>query len=727
MKKKKTDYKVYVVFGIIIYVLLVFFSFHVAAVYDSTKSNLLEAVSAGMKHMETTPFEVVFNPKAFLIISGVFAFGAFYFYLETQRKKKMRNGEEHGSAGWNTDLAKYNKTYSYPKGNPKPDKTPSEKNRNMILSNEIYLSMNGRDTMRNNNILIVGGSGTGKSRFEVKPNLLQANASFVVTDPKGELLKATGKFLEEQGYEVKLFNLIDFQHSNRYNPFKYIRNDDGVVMMVNTLIKNTNKKGSSGGDPFWEKSETALLQAICFYLYHECNIEDQTFANVMNLLRLAEVKEDQEDFQSTLDIMFENLRERDPGHIAVRQYDIFKMGAGKTLKSILISAAVRLTAFNMQSIIDLTTEDNLNMKEIGDKKTALFVVIPDSDDTFNFLVAIMYSQLFECLYYHADNEVKNHCLDYDVRFMLDEFANIGEIPDFEKKLATMRSRGISCTIIIQNLAQLKTMYKDSWESITGNCDTFVFLGGQEQTTLEYISKKLGKETITTRSTGRSRGKSGSSSMNYQTTGRELMTPDEIGIMDNKNCIVFIRGIKPFFTEKFKYETHPNYKYTEDADSANMYDYYDKFNTTDGLPDMTKENDKELLEIVDAASLIEESMLKHQTGKKEAVPERKTVKSESDNGKELLKQEVITEKTIEEAKNCKPVYDEFAEEEEEYESTFLDLEKEEIVENESQAKSEEEADPADDKVQTEESKTEAQTTMEDEFDVSEEEFIDDLEY
>ncbi len=362
------------------------------------------------------------------------------------------------------------------------------------------------------------------------------------------------------------------QYSNHYNPFNYIRDDEGVLMMINCLIKNTTPEGASKGDPFWEKSETALLLAICFYLQYEVRKEDRNFANVMKLLLLAEVKEDQEDFKSTLDIMFEQLEKKNPNHIAVRYYKIFKMGAGKTLKSILISCTVRLGVFNLIPVKELTNIDTIDLKTIGDKKTALFVVIPAADDTFNFLVSMMYSQLFETLYFHAENEAEGKRLKYHVRFMLDEFANIGTIPNFEKKLATMRKYEISCSIILQNLAQLKTMYKDAWESITGNCDSFLFLGGQEQTTLEYVSKKLGKESIIVKGSSNSKGRSGSYSQSYNVKGRDLMTPDEISRMDNKNCILFIRGLFPFFSEKYDYPKHKNYKYTGDADKKQNYEY-----------------------------------------------------------------------------------------------------------------------------------------------------------
>lgn len=536
----------------------------------------------GLTNIELIPGNLIFlMGMAFLIVF-------LSMYSNAQLQDKMRPGKEKGSATWTTDLKTYNKKYNSPYGKPTVD------DKNIILSDEVFLGMNGRQTMRNLNVLVTGGSGSGKSRFMVKPNLLQANSSFVVTDPKGELLKATGKFLEEQGYEVKVFNLKDMNNSCCYNPFNYIRNDEGVAMLINTLIKNTNKKGSSSGDPFWEKSETALLMAICYYLYYECPPEDRNFTNVMKLIRLAEVK-DNDDYMSPLDIIFNDLKEKNPEHIAVRQYATFKMGAGDTLKSILISVAVRLTAFNMQAVERLTKIDTLDLTHIGDKKTALFCIIPDGDDSFNYLVAMMYAQLFESLYYHADNNCKGGRLPVHVRFLLDEFANIGEIPDFEKKLATMRSREISCTIIIQNMAQLKTMYKDCWESITGNCDSTVFLGGQEQTTLEYFSKKLGKETITVKNTSRSRGaRNGSWSTSYNTDGKDLMTPDELGKMNNSNCLVFIRGLSPFFSKKYNYPRHKNYKFTEDADDKNAYICSDHFNLEKQYADHGEEISDELM-------------------------------------------------------------------------------------------------------------------------------------
>lgn len=508
-----------------------------------------------------------------LLLLGLFAYVviALVFYLKHLEMRQRRPGVEHGSARWNTNLRQYNKTYSYPPGKPYAKKTPEWDNKNMILTNNIYLNMDTRATMRNNNQLVVGGSGSGKSRFMVKPNILQANSSYVITDPKGELLEATGAFLESQGYKVKVFNLVDMVHSNCYNPFQYIRDENGVLTMITALIKNTTPKGASSGDPFWEKSETALLQAICFYLYYEMPIEERNFANVSRLLEAGRLESEENPSPTPLDIIFEGLKERSPEHIAVRQYAIFKQAAGKTAMSILVSAAVRLTAFNLQSVKNLTSIDNIELGNLGDEKTALFCITPTADTTFNFLVALMYNQIFETLYHHAESNCKGRRLPIHVRFLLDEFANIGTIPEFEQKLATMRSYEISCTVIIQNIAQLKTIYKDNWESIVGNCDSFLFLGGQEQGTLDYVSKKIGQETVKVLNNSQSKGKNYSSSESYNFIKRELMTPDEIFRMNNNLCILFIRGLYPFKVPKYKYQNHPNYKETGDAKDSLIYD------------------------------------------------------------------------------------------------------------------------------------------------------------
>ena len=594
IKDPKKEQGRYLKIGFAVYLAIVYLTLQFSKVEDFTIDKLNLVTEQIAKH----PFDIFpIDGKAFFIGSyiGLMAFAL--IWVEYLRRKRVVTKNEQGSAEWNTDLQAFYKKYSdYIKTGPylkgknivikvynsivdiffkkiKVNMNPG--NKNAILSSQVFLSMDGRKTKRNLNILVCGGSGSGKSRFMVKPNLLQANASYVITDPKGELLESTGTFLKKQGYKIKVFNLTDFENSSHYNPFQYVRDPEGVMMMINTLVKNTND-GKQGGDPFWEKAEVALLQAICFYLYYECDMPDRNFSNIMKLLRCAEVKEDQEDYVSTLDVMMQQVEERNPSHIAVLQYKVFKQAAGKTAKSILITAQTRLANFNIPTIANLTNNDNLELTKIGDEKTALFVIIKDSDDTFNFLVALMYSQLFESLYYHADNECEGKRLKHHVRFMLDEFANIGTIPDFEKKLATMRSREISCTIIIQNLAQLKTMYKDTWESITGNCDTFIFLGGKEQATLKYVSEELGKKTIVTQTDSRSFGKGGGSSRNKNIIGRELMTAQEISQMDTMDSIVMLRGERPFFTRKYEYTEHPNYHLTGDANDKYKYDLEKEF-------------------------------------------------------------------------------------------------------------------------------------------------------
>lgn len=575
-KRKNTKFTDYLKWGVPAYL----FIMYVVCQIVKTDSSLApaERLDAGLARILQRPFDIFpvdMKLMGILLYVGFIVMGL--LYVEYARRKNLRPGVESGSAAWNEDLKEYNKTYTDPKGKPYPDRSGTD-NKNIILTNDVFLSMNGRQTMRNLNVLVAGGSGSGKSRFVVKPNLLQANCSFVVTDPSGELLESTGDFLKKRGYKIKVFNLVQMQNSCSYNPFHYIRDEEGVLTMITALIQNTTPKGAQKGDPFWEKAETALLQAICFYLYYECREDDRNFTNVMKLLRCLEVREGQEDYDSTLDIMFKMLKEKDPEHIAVRQYAVFKQAAGKTAQSIMVSCSVRLTVFNMQSITRLTSVDNIDLGSMGTEKTALFCITPVVDTTFNFLVALLYTQLFETLYFTAETKCKGKRLPIHVRFLLDEFANIGTIPEFEQKLATMRKYEISCTIIIQNLAQLKTMYKDSWESVTGNCDSFLFLGGQEQTTLEYVSKKLGKETIRTQNSSRSFGGKGSNSLSYNTTGRELMTPDEISRMSTSDCILFIRGELPFFGKKYDYPEHPNYKFTGDANDELLFDVTKEFNT-----------------------------------------------------------------------------------------------------------------------------------------------------
>lgn len=547
-----------------------------------------------------------------------FGIGLYALNKYTSRKRFHRKGEEHGSARWANkkeiqSLADKTKKVKLPfkvkvhnffeklKFWKRKDSTFVQDN-NVVLTNEVKLSLNTRQTRKNLNVMVIGGSGSGKSRFYVKPNLMQANTSYVCTDPKGELLRSTGKMLEGYGYDIRVFNLIDMAHSNNYNPFEYIYDVDGhysataVIKMVNVLMKNTSKE-NSGGDQFWDDSTKALLAALCFYLV-ECEDKSrQNFSEVMKLLKKAEVKEGDEAYMSDLDLIFDALEEpekytEEAGEIdkrvkelnlidlaqkskkpheymCLKYYKDFKKAAGDTAKSILISTAVRLQAFNIPEIMDLTCCDNIHLETIGDRPTAMFIIIPSSDDTFNFLAAMMYTQLFDVLYDRANFKYRGR-LPVHVRCLLDEFANIGNIPRFEELLATMRSMEISANVIIQNLSQLKKMYKDSWENVLGNCDSLLFLGGQEPTTLEHISKTLGKETIDTRSHNRTRGRQGSTSENDGILGRELMTVDELKTMKDNECILFVRGIYPFFCNKYKIERHPNYKLLEDFNDDNAY-------------------------------------------------------------------------------------------------------------------------------------------------------------
>lgn len=458
------------------------------------------------------------------------------------------------------------------------------------------MSLNTRQHRENLNVLVIGGSGSGKSRFYVKPNIMQLNTSYVVTAPKGELLRSCGRLLKKAGYEIRVFNLIDMSHSNNYNPFNYIYDKDGnisktyVMKMVNCLMKNTKQEGASGGDQFWDDSTKALTLAIAFYLLEKKTDEngnslDRNFSTVMKMMRLAEISEQDENHRSPLDDMMDELRTENPHSMAVSFYADFKKAPAETAKSILISAAVRFAAFNLPEVADLTHTDNIHLDTLGDRKTALFIIIPSSDATFNFLAAMMYTQLFDTLYDTANFKYGGR-LPVHVRCLLDEFANVGTIPDFDKLLATMRSMEISANIIIQNLAQLKKMYDKSWEILTGNCDSLLFLGGQEATTLEAISKSLGKETIDVVSQNRTRShKSPSTSENNSILGRELMTTDELKVMKPNECVLIVRALYPFFCHKFDIEKHQNYKYLEDSNKNYAYLIDDLH--TEKAPDITE--------------------------------------------------------------------------------------------------------------------------------------------
>ena len=566
---KKDNKQIYAIIIMIASILLIFIGMH--AGYLITKDPSLDAMSvilSAFSNAANNPFDFKITAEGikyslvFLLMGGA---AGYMIYLDSVRNIGDMNGREQGSAQWYKNLKDYNKKFTDPIGSP-----DNNGHKNMILTQDVSLSMESFETKRNNNVLVIGGSGSGKSRFCVKPNILQANCNYIVTDPSGELLASTGHFLEKQGYDIKVFNLVEMAKSDQYNPFNYIRDDLGVLMMINCLIKNTNPDGKSGGDPFWEKSETALLQALCFYLIKYCPKHQQNFTHVMKLLRAAEVDENDSSKKSKLDRMFDEVAIRDPYSIALKQYLTFKMGAGKTLKSILISCSVRLTVFNMRQIENLTKVDTIDLGGMAEGKKALFVIIPAADSTFNFLVSMMYSQLFETLYFIAETQCPGQRLPTHVRFLLDEFANIGQIPEFTKKLATMRKYEISCTVILQNLAQIKSMYKDDWESLVGNCDSLLFLGGQEQTTLKYISEALGKATINVKNRSLSSGKSKSASKSFNKTGRELMTINEIMTMPKDECILIINGLHPFYGKKYDYLKHPNYKYTGDADKKLIY-------------------------------------------------------------------------------------------------------------------------------------------------------------
>lgn len=573
MGPKKSNKTFYIIAGTISYIFILLLSCQMGR-YEvkHPAADFGTVLSKGFANLFSDPFNIFpLQGAAFKyigLLSIVAAFIVMAFYVNQQRNHVDMAGKESGSAKWYSDMDKYNKKYTDPKGT-KDHNGPN----NMILSNDVFLNMDTKKTFFNNNVLVIGGSGSGKSRFFVKPNILQANCNYVVTDPAGEMLASMGTFLENQGYEIRVFNLVEMDKSHCYNPFKYIRKDEDVLTMIDCLIVNTTPPNTKGGDQFWVKSETALLQALCFYLIEKCVPEEQNFGSVMELLRLAEVDENNPDKQSPLDVMFSKLKAENPSSMAVKSYDIFKMGAGKTLKSILISCGVRLQVFNLKAVANLTNVDTIDLASIGtgDGKKALFVITPQASETYNFLVSMLYSQLFETLYFEGNQLIEqDKSFKHEVRFLLDEFVNIGQIPQFTKKLATMRKYRISCSIIIQNLAQIKALYEKDWETIIGNCDSMIFLGGLEYSTLEYVSNIMGTQTIRTRNEGRSRGKNSSSSLNYQKTQRKLMNPDEVGNMDNSMCIIKIRSLDPFFTKKYDYPKHPNYHLTGDADISQRY-------------------------------------------------------------------------------------------------------------------------------------------------------------
>jgi type IV secretion system protein VirD4 len=511
----------------------------------------LPEILANLTKAMDNPFRIQWvndTPKCILLFIAAYGMGI-GIYQSTRRNYRRR--EEHGSARWG-GAAAVNKKYR--------DKDPQK---NKILTQNVRIGLDGRKHRRNLNVMVVGGSGSGKTRFYAKPNVMQANTSFVVLDPKGEILRDTGNLLKANGYEIKVLDLINMHLSHCYNPFAYLKDDKDVLKLVTNLIRNTTPKGSNTNDPFWERSETALLEALILYLLYEAPPEEQNFPMVMEMIAAAEVREDDETYQSPLDELFERLEMQEPEHLAVKQYNIFKLAAGKTAKSILIGLGVRLEKFNLTTLAGITTVDEMELSSIGEKKTALFAVIPDNDSSFNFIVGMLYTQLFQSLMYLADYKYGGR-LPVHVHFVMDEFANVALPDEFDKLLSTMRSREISVSIILQNLAQLKALFKDTWESIVGNCDELLYLGGNEQSTHKYVSELLGKETIDTNTYGLSRGRNGSYSTNYQQSGRELLTPDEVRMLDNRFALLFIRGERAVMDEKYDILKHPNLKLTVDG-------------------------------------------------------------------------------------------------------------------------------------------------------------------
>lgn len=550
MNRQENQKTIYILLSILS-VAVIWLALMVASCYeqDIKLFALLDRLTVAVNN----PTHIVFNEyslKTVLIFLFLYAMGIGVYFSS---KENRRPGEEHGSARWGnvkSFVRRYMDKDSY---------------KNIILSQNMRLGLNAKKHRRNLNVLVVGGSGAGKTRFYAKPNIFQANTSYIVADPKGEILRSVAPLLLEKGYDVKVFNLIEPENSDGYNPFVYIRKDEDVIKLISNLIQNTTPKNASQNDPFWEKSEIALDSALMLYLLHEAPPEEQTFEMLMFLIENAATVDDEDEsgYQSPVDILFNGLEEENPEHIAVRQYKVFKQAGGKTAKSILVSAAVRLAAFNLPEIAKMTSYDNLDIGTLGERKRAIFCVIPDNDNSFNYLVGMLYTQAFQALYFNADN---NHGgeLPIPVHIVMDEFANVALPDNFERILATMRSRRISVSIIIQNMAQLKALFKDSWENITGNCDTLLFLGGNEQSTHEYISKMLGKETIDTRTRGITKGQHGSSNTNYQNAGRELLTLDEVRLLDNSNALIFIRGERPLIDKKFDILSHPNIAKTADG-------------------------------------------------------------------------------------------------------------------------------------------------------------------
>ncbi|MBS0727967.1 type IV secretory system conjugative DNA transfer family protein [Streptococcus suis] len=534
------------------------FSHHVRAYVGG---DIIDKIFQGILELNTMSFLPSIHVADILIGVGVAALIKFIVYTKGKNAKKFRQGKEYGSARWGTkkDIEPY---------------MDEKFQNNILLTQTERLTMNGRPSnpkyARNKNVLVIGGSGSGKTRFYVKPNLMQMHSSYCVTDPKGTIVLECGKMLEDNGYEIKILNTINFKKSMKYNPFAYLRSEKDILKLVQTIIANTKGEGEKSGEDFWVKAEKLYYTALIGYIFYEAPREEKNFATLLDMIDASEVREDDETYMNPIDRLFEALEKREPTHFAVKQYKKYKLAAGKTAKSILISCGARLAPFDIQELRDLMKEDELELDTLGDRKTALFVIISDTDDTFNFVVSIMYSQLFNLLCDKADDEYGGR-LPVHVRCLLDEFANIGLIPKFEKLIATIRSREISASIILQAQSQLKAIYKDNADTIVGNCDSTLFLGGKEKTTLKELSETLGKETIDLYNTSETRSNQKSFGLNYQKTGKELMSQDEITVMDGGKCIFQLRGVRPFLSDKFDITKHKNYKLLEDYDKKNLFD------------------------------------------------------------------------------------------------------------------------------------------------------------
>ena len=549
-----------IVLALFFYVPVVWGALLIAQSLGRGLPELLTNLATALQH----PLDIHWTDKSLLsilICTSLYIMGLCIYASEQRR---TRDGEEHGSATW---------------GSPRQVNAMFRQKENKILTRHVRLGLDTHKHRRSLNVLVIGGSGAAKTRSYVKPNILEANTNYVITDPKMEVLTATGGWLKSKGYDIRVLNLVNLEESDGYNPFRYLRDEKDVLKLVNNLIQATTPKGSHESDPFWTKAETALLQAIILMLLQEAPEYEQNFSMVMRVLEYAEVREEDDEYLSPLDLLFQAIERENPESVALRQYKVFKQSAGKTAKSILVSAAVRLAPFNLPQIRAITDHDDMDLYTLGEKKCALYAVIPDNDSTFNFLVSLLYSQAFQTLYYSAD-QIHHGALPRHVHFVLDEFAAM-PLPGYTRELATMRSRNISSSTIIQNMAQIKELYKDSWETIPGNSDTILYLGGNEQSTHKYISEALGKATIDTKTHGQTKGKSGSYSTNFQMSGRELLTPDEVRALDNRYCILFIRGAKPVMDLKYELTEHPAIRYTVDGGGAPYIHH--GHNTTPAIP------------------------------------------------------------------------------------------------------------------------------------------------